>query len=116
MKGQDDPEDLNWKRNVMHFIIIIIIIIIIVVVVISVFMIITISQGLIGRGLCLIRVQTLEIILQWNYLHVAMFPLEFWTFSCQSYLVPPYLPISLGMDTQLAVKVLVEPMLALKFI
>ena len=25
MKGQDDPEDLNWKRNVMHFIIIIII-------------------------------------------------------------------------------------------
>lgn len=24
MKGQDDPEDLNWKRNVMHFIIIII--------------------------------------------------------------------------------------------
>lgn len=55
-------------------------------------------------------------ILQWNYLHVAMFPLEFWTFSCQSYLVPPYLPISLGMDTQLAVEVLVEPMLALKFI
>ena len=34
MKGQDDPEDLNWKRNVMHFIIIIIIIIIIVVVVV----------------------------------------------------------------------------------
>ena len=26
MKGQDDPEDLNWKRNVIHFIIIIIII------------------------------------------------------------------------------------------
>ena len=55
-------------------------------------------------------------ILQWNYLHVAVFPLEFWTFSCQSYLVPPSLPISLGMDTQLAVEVLVEHMPALKFI
>ena len=31
MKGQDDPEDLNWKRNVMHFIIIIIIISVVVI-------------------------------------------------------------------------------------
>ena len=44
-----------------------------------------------------------------------VFPHEFWTFSCQSYLVPPYLPISLKMDTQLAVKVLAGHMLALKF-